>query len=241
MQQGENRLRLKVKKRDQGYQAIDKGCTKLRLDDLREIFHQEKTQKVSVPESESDTLTLKCAFNIAKCVPRQTNRCKWREKSGFAPNILQPSSNSGKLFSGDLVFIRYLNNQLIYLIVTEDTTLDDVNMSLKVRRPQGNSSVGVASVKLEQLIKDGENVVAVPCNMYQIEGDGSIELDESISYMFDALMNKDIVSRTDIEWNELLSVPASVIDEGSPENTESDDEEIALRTRKKKRRNTLPF
>ena len=155
--------------------------------------------------------------------------------------MLQPSSNSGKLFSGDLVFIKYLNNQLINLIVTEDTILDDLDMSLKVRRPQGNSSVDVASVKLEQLVKDGENIVAVPCNMYQIDGDGSIELDESISYMFDALMNKDIVSRTDIEWNELLSVPAGDINEGSPENTESDDEEIALRTRKRKRRNTQPF
>ena len=106
--------------------------------------------------------------------------------------MLQPSSNSGKLFSGDLVFIKYLNNQLINLIVTEDKILDDLDMSLKVRRPQGNSSVDVASVKLEQLVKDGENIVAVPCNMYQIDGDGSIELDESISYMFDALMNKEI-------------------------------------------------
>ena len=64
---------VKVKKRDQGYQAIEKGCTKLRLDDLREIFQQEKTKKVPIVESESDTLTLKCGFNIAKCVPRQTN------------------------------------------------------------------------------------------------------------------------------------------------------------------------
>ena len=235
---------VKVKKRDQGYQAIEKGCTKLRLDDLREIFHQEKTKKVPIVESESDTLTLKCGFNIAKCVPRQTNRCKWRERSGFAPNMLQSSSNSGKLFSGDLVFIKFLDNQLINLVVSEDVTLDDLDMSLKVRRPRGNSSTDVMSVKLEQLVKDGENIVAVPCNMYQIDGDGSIELDESISYMFDALMNKELVSRTDTEWDELLGIqpPESIgVNEGSVEPDQSDDEEIPVKRRKRKRRKTQPF
>ena len=237
---------IKVKKRDQGYQAIEKGSTKLRLDDLREIFHQKKASKVvPIVESESDTLTLKCAFNIAKCVPRQTNRCKRREKSGFAPNMLQSSSsNSGKLFSGDLVFIRYLNNQLINLIVTEDVILDDLNMSLKVRIPQGNTSTEVGCVKLEQLVKDGNNIVAIPSKMYHIDGDGAIELDESISYMFDALMNKQIVSRTDIEWHELLGIQTSdnsstIVETAEPDV--SDDEDFPVIRRKRKRRKTQPF
>ena len=46
--------------------------------------------------------------------------------SGCAPNILQSSLNSGKLFSGDLVFVKYLNNQLL---------------NLKVRVTQGSSSM----------------------------------------------------------------------------------------------------
>ena len=56
--------------------------------------------------------------------------------------------------------------------------------------------------------------------MYQIDGDGSIELDESISYMFDALMNKEIVLRTDTEWDELLGIQPSEnigVNEGSVE------------------------
>lgn len=56
---------VKIKKRDQGYHAIRKCDTKLTF-----------------------TVTLKFAFNIAKSVPRQSNRCKLREKSGFAPNML---------------------------------------------------------------------------------------------------------------------------------------------------------
>ena len=235
---------VKTKKRDQGYQAIEKGSTKLKLDDLREIFHQEKASNIDPRvESESDTLTLKCAFNIAKCVPRQSNRCKWREKSGFAPNMLQSSSNSGKLFSGDLVFIKYLNNQLVNLIVTEDVILDDLDMSLKVRIPGGNASVEAGCVKLELLVKDRSNIVAIPSNMYHIDGDGEIELDENISYMFDALMNKEIVTRNDMEWNELLGIEMSgnrSAVEGSAEPDDSDDEEFPVIRKKRKRRKTQP-
>ena len=80
------------------------------------------------------------------------------------------------------LFIRIMMCQLLNLVVTEDVILDDLDMSLKVRRPRGNSNTDVVPVKLEQLVKEGENIIAVPCNMYQIDGDGSIEVDESISY-----------------------------------------------------------
>ena len=234
---------VKVKKRDQGYQAIRKGDTKLTLSDLREIFQQTKGSNVEHrAESESDTAILKCAFNIAKSVPRQSNRCKWREKSGYAPNMLQSSSNSGKLFAGDLVFMKYLNNQLLNLIVAENVILDDLEMSLKVRVSQGSSSMEVCYVKLEQLVKDGGTTVAIPSNMYHLDSDGEIELNENISYMFEAIMNKEIVSRTDMEWNELLGMELSGNRSavGDPAEAaaepDSDDEEFPVRRQKRKRR-----
>ena len=232
---------VSVKKRDQGYQTIKKGSNKLRFDDLRQIFHQEKAiEVVPIVESQNDTLILKCAFNIAKCVPHQTNQCKWREKSGFAPNMLHSSSNSGKLFSGDLVFIRYLNNKLINLIVTEDVFLDDLEMSLKVRIPQENTST---EVKLEQLVKDGNSIVALPSNKYHIDCNGKIEIDDGISYMFDALMNKEIVSRTDIEWNEFLRIQTSdnCSDLLASVEPDSSDKEFSEISRKIKRRKMQPF
>ena len=235
---------VKVKKRDQGYQAIRKGDTKLTLDDLKEIFHESGERNVEPrAESESDTVTLKCAFNIAKSVPRQSNRCKWREKSGFAPNMLQlSSSNSGKLFSGDLVFMKYLNNQLLNLIVTEDVVLNDVDMSLKVKMFHGDGSEEVCSVKLGQLVKDGSTTVAIPSNMYRLNDDGEIELDENISYMFEAIMNKQIVSRTDMEWSEFFGIEMSnnrSVVENSMEPEVSDNEEFPVCRRKSRKRRKI--
>ena len=76
---------------------------------------------------------------MAKAVPRQSNRTKWQERSRFMPNILQQSdSNAGKLFAGDLVFFKSLDNRLLNLLVAEDVTLSDINMSFKVKIHQND-------------------------------------------------------------------------------------------------------
>ena len=95
----------KVKVRDKGYPALEKREGRLTINDLKEIFKNIDQKGGRNEEKVEEALILKQAFYITKSVPRQTNRCKWREKSGFNPNMLMPSEpSSGKLFANDLVF-----------------------------------------------------------------------------------------------------------------------------------------
>ena len=52
---------------------------------------------------ECDRILLNKAFAVAKSVPRQTNRAKWRERSGFTPNLLSERSAPGMIRAQYLV------------------------------------------------------------------------------------------------------------------------------------------
>ena len=59
---------------------------------------------VEEPELTDDQITiLKKAYALSKSVPRQSGRNRWREKSGFAPNMLIEEALSGVLLNGDIL------------------------------------------------------------------------------------------------------------------------------------------
>ena len=99
---------IKVKLHDKGYQDINSAMrSKLDLNDLLEIYSHCAVKNTSVQReqilSPDDKKVLKAAFLLTKSVPRQTNCCKWREASGYSPNLLA-EKNNGKVKQGDLVF-----------------------------------------------------------------------------------------------------------------------------------------
>ena len=85
--------------------------------------------------TENDNIILRQAFLLAKSVPRQSNRTKWRERSGFQPNLLQElpeSVGSRCLSSGDMVFTRGLEKELLFLVVQSNAVLNGKAQSVQV-------------------------------------------------------------------------------------------------------------
>ena len=91
---------------DKGYQQVEGDRCRLTKKELEEIFFikdQEDCMEDPPDLSTEGKLLLKKACLLSKSVPRQTNRTKWRERSGFGPNMLVEQSVTGKLFANDLV------------------------------------------------------------------------------------------------------------------------------------------
>ena len=129
---------------DKGYQEIEGDRCKISVKDLKEIFDfsQKEGYREEVPEiSAEDTLLLHKAYLLSKSVPRQTNRAKWREKSGFQPNMLLEKVHPGMLLANDLVCSRSITDTLMFLIVQEGVLMRDVDVKISVRFPDGYSRV----------------------------------------------------------------------------------------------------
>ena len=95
------------KLQDKGYQELVSNDNALPIRDLKEIFRfSEKQNTFETPQtlSEVDEHLLQKAYLLAKSVPRQSNRAKWRERSGHQPNMLAEKVISGVLYKNDLVF-----------------------------------------------------------------------------------------------------------------------------------------
>ena len=208
----------KNKVRDKGYQAIGKKDLKLGVRDLKEFF---STKAVTDTTSDSDTTSdtdttddsplLKQAFYISKSVPRQSNRSKWREKSGFDPNMLIPvESNSGKLYKGDVLFFSRYDDELLSFVVIKDHQLTSTDMRILVKNLDSGKEY---FVKLEKFLHENDQVVVVPSGLYHI-ADGEVVFDPSVENLFDSVKNKETVSRIDEEWKSLfdseLSFPLPV-------------------------------
>ena len=192
----------KIKKRDQGYQALRDGELKLSVRDLKDIFSESEDKKeLDVQLTDGEIKILNHAFNLAKSVPRQSNRCKWREKAGFAPNMLQPTlQNSGKLYVGDLVFFQSFSNKILDLVVAEEVILATLEVPLKVCLLQGAESV--LTINLSQLLQNNGQAVVVPAEFYHLE-DGKMKIQENVSYLFDKLTNKRSLLPDDPAWDPL--------------------------------------
>ena len=150
--------------------------------------------------SEEKKMILKKANLLARSVPRQTNRTKWRERSGFGPNMLVEQFVTGKLFKGDLVCCRS-TNKLDYLIVQEETVLDSNDVQIVLKRASDEEVV----LSIRSLVVEKGHIMALPSSLYKISG-GEVHFSTSAARSFEKILNEQLekadedVAMTDDDW-----------------------------------------
>ena len=80
--------------------GIKKGQHFLKVTRTRHLCicpNKEDYLEVDIQIPPEDDLLVKKACLLSKSVPRQSNRAKWREKSGYNPNMLSDCSSAGVL------------------------------------------------------------------------------------------------------------------------------------------------
>ena len=210
----------KTKLRDKGYQALDERDTPLTIQEFKDIFYvRKKGKKESTPadaEENRDSPILKQAYYISKSVPHQSNRWKWRQKSGFAPDMLLPhEENKGRMYVGDLVFYPSLENQFLHLIVTKELLLCSEDLHLDVKTVDGKNEY---CLQLNTFLCNKGHIVAIPSSLYHIE-DGNIVIQDTVLHQLECIPSVQAVSHTDIEWEALL---------------ENESDQVLLKTKPKK-------
>ena len=186
--------------RDKGYQQIEGDRCKITSRELKEIFTltEKETVRKNVQEvPECDRILLNKAFAVAKSVPRQTNRAKWRERSGFTPNLLSERSAPGMIRAQDLVCCHSITGSLMFLIVQEDVLLSDSDVKVLVRFPDGTISFYIGS---DKLVVTKEQIMALPSQLYEVTDDGEVKLDDAVSSDFDFLSDNQSTDLTEEEW-----------------------------------------
>lgn len=202
--------RVKDSVQDKGYQDIDGGSCKISVKDLKEIFEFSKKESYTKSTSrrsqadipEEDKIMIKKAYLLSKCVPRQTNRSKWREKSGYQPNMLSEKEFPGMLIANDLVCCRSVSDTLMYLIVREDVLLKDDDVKIPVRFPGGTVGFEISSDKL--VVENGQ-IMVLPSSLYH-ENDEDVILSDVVAGDFQSLSENQVKDLTEEEWAILVDV-----------------------------------
>ena len=147
----------KVKLRDKRYQHLHSNfASKLDVCDLFDLLNEqvdEPNQIEAEPENVENDSILKRAFLLSKSVPRLSNRAKWKESSGFAPNMLNEKELNGKRLCGDIVFCQSFDEKLVMLKVVTDTELNDKSKPVDAVLLNGEAQLQT-TVNTEKLIKD---------------------------------------------------------------------------------------
>ena len=228
----------KTKVRDKGYQALGERDMRLTIQDMKEIFSVKKEDSeptTADAEDDCESPILKQAYYISKSVPRQSNRCKWRQKSGHAPDMLLPlEQNKGRLYVGDLVFYPSLETRLLHLIVTEELVLSNEDLHLSVKTVDGKNEY---CLELNKFLCDQGHIVAIPSSLYAIE-DGNIMIQDTVLHQLEYIQTHQPVSRTDKEWEALLEDDSDQVllqkTTTRKQNMETGKEQIKRKPRKKK-------
>ena len=186
---------VKVKLRDKSYQHLGEHLKSfLDVEDLKAIIFAGGRKSASHHHAtallEADEKLLRQAFLITKSVPRKSNRSKWKENSGYAPNMLEDKDvDAGKLLVGDLVFCDDALDGTKPLIVQEEVQLDKISEQIVVRQIDGKDSECVLSSKL---LEDRGLIFVVPSQMYNIVNN-EIQLNDIASQMLeDCIINRQI-------------------------------------------------
>ena len=187
---------------DKGYQDIQHGRFPLIMDSLRKVIsHSNIENLIEVDQllTEDDEIVLKKVYLLSKSVPRQTNRAKWREKSGYKPNMLTDSSSPGLLEKNDLVFCLSKNDELVYLIVQKEFLLDDINSKVPVYKVGSSSE---KQIRCSKLLGDKGQIFTVPSSLYTLDDEGSVTLDDVAFKHLEILLTPS--SETHSDWALLL-------------------------------------
>ena len=171
--------KVKVKLRDKSYQHIDEEQKSV-LDphDLWEILGlgQKRTNEDSVELDPKDAKILQHAYLVTKAVPRQSNRAKWKDQSGYGPTM--PTVDGAYIDKEDLVFCVDPFNTLKKLLVMEKVEIKansivvvselEVEGSGAQTKPTKLSNL--QSVPLSSLLMDKGLVFVIPSGMFRIQG-----------------------------------------------------------------------
>ena len=183
--------------------------------------------------SEADAQILCHARLLSKSVPRRSNRAKWKEASGHAPNLLSPQTQHHTLLKGDLVFTKVCSGEIQMLVVQKDVELKTVETKIPC--------VDIPSTKRhlvcqESLVKDQGLIAIVPLPMYEVKKKKIILSDVAESIVSDVLQCQESSLYTEAEICQLATLPeCDAIDENGQ------DEGISLDvgcSRKGKRKQT---
>ena len=191
----------KTKLRDKGYQHLDSSFnSKLELKVLTEICLGRRKKESILVEilNEDDSKDLRCAYLLTKSVPRRTNREKWKEASGYRPNLMCEKNQSGSLMKGDLVFFEAADETLMYLMVVTDTLLVDTNIRVYVKAVSGKDNI--ISVSINKLLSDKGLIVVIPSYLYSIENDCVLFTDIAQVLFQETIDRNSKLSYSDDNW-----------------------------------------
>ena len=210
----------KVKLRDKGYQNLDDDRkSKIKVEKLLDLFPSTKKNPTLLPTINSDSGSndsivedenakkiLRSAFLLTKSVPRATNRTKWKQASGYVPDLLQ-YTNPHKLVKGDLVFFSQPDDTLLYLQVVEDLVLDHDSrvkvFSIFEEKPKH------IFVQCEKLVKDDDGLVfTIPKEFYKVEKNKSLSFNDMAKELFNDFINRESCRQfSDVDWATLCEEP----------------------------------
>ena len=186
---------------DKGYQQLDGDRCVLTSKELEEIFdckgQEDCMEEISELTADERNL-MKKAHLLTKSVPRRSNRSKWRERSGFQPNMLVEKSSPGMLYTGDLVCARSIANVLIFYVVEKDTLLEDVNVHIPVMALDGNEQLLMRNT---QLVGEKGHIMALPSNLYRIIG-GELVLSTPAAKEFEETIRQQGQPEEDARMND---------------------------------------
>ena len=193
---------------DKGYQQIEGDRCSLSKEELDEIFfikNEEDCMEEAKVQSSEEAIILKKAFLLSKSVPRQTNRTKWRERSGFGPNMLVEQSTNGKLCMGDLVCSK-TSDGYDFLIVEEETLLCTNDLTIGLKRVCDGEKI---SMNVESLVVEKGHIMALPCNLYEVKQEEVIFTTSAAKSFQKILLQRledpeEQVTMTDDDWALLL-------------------------------------
>ena len=177
------------------YQELESNDCSLTIKDLKEIFafsRKNNIPKISHELTENDEHLLRKAYLLAKSVPRQSNRSKWREQSGYQPNMLTETVTRWMLCKDDLVCCHSAaSHDMTYLIVQQEVELDDSSKTILVSEPGRNS---VFSISIEKLITEKGQIFTIPSQLYELDEKNNLQfpdiVEESVAELLSAEKQK---------------------------------------------------
>ena len=162
---------IKTKLRDKSYQELDGQFDyHLNADDLWEILFRKRGKEDETEEPPVDDEDAKLVYNaflISKSVPRRSNRAKWKEESGFAPNPLVEKEDEWKVYPGDIVFCKDVTGVIKSYVIQKMQSMTNVNQKVKVK--EVGSQVEI-EVPISSLATERGLIAVVPQNLYEIDG-----------------------------------------------------------------------
>ena len=194
----------KTKIRDKGYQSLESRQVQISLKEFKEIFNYSRSEKLVRKDSvnEVDKQLLKKATLLARYVPRQSSRNRWRASSGQIPTMIEDKS-CGHLYLGDLVFCRRPDGGIKMLVVQKEVLLNNKALQVRVLSIAENTEVDIL---VENLVYHKQQILAISSAFYKIS-DGIPSFIDEFNPVFETIWN-DIVDGeshySDNEWSVLL-------------------------------------